>query len=30
MSETLETLIDKYLDLQESVIFRDNAVPDDK
>ena len=30
MSETLETLIDKYLDLKESVIFRDNAVPDDK
>ena len=30
MSETLETLIDKYIDLQDDVVFRDNAVPEDK
>ena len=30
MSETLETLIDKDIDLQDDVVFRDNAVPEDK
>lgn len=30
MSQALETLIDKYIDSQDAVVFRDNAVPDDK
>lgn len=30
MSETLKIVIDKYIDSQNKVVFRDNAVPEDK
>lgn len=30
MSNTLETLLDKYLKLEEKILFRENAVPNEK
>ena len=30
MSETLKIVIDKYIESQNKVVFRDNAVPEDK
>lgn len=30
MSETLKTVIDKYIESQEKIVFRENAVPEDK
>ena len=29
MSNTLETLLDKYLKLEEKILFRENAVPNE-
>ena len=30
MSETLKTVLDKYIESQNKVVFRENAVPEDK
>lgn len=30
MSETLKSVIDKYIELQDEVVFRENAVPEEK